>query len=403
MTTLWIAGYLDVDATREERPVEDLGLPRDWINSALPKSPQARALRPDPILLRDRHGVLETLNWWAPNADSPRLSPWDTVEVWVLDQDRLEESPNLIKVIRFCLYQLAKLNSNIKSKKESRKLRHEILGIIDNDRELRSAIARHVLQVEEDDVLQPRNMLPLLGNQIDSRTLQMDLTEIREQAEAWGPDSTQIEGNFGNNAETHETGVNEQLFTEIKTDKTVDPATLFPSQRGENLSEKKAIDSTAEDKISGRENHETKSGNDKTEEPLDSVEEETPQTNRTSSDMPDLGRPSESPSEDAPHEENLPDEEKETEKLVGVEPPTPEAIERASQIYGRLQKHEAVLPDFDSVIRAFNDARSKGGLKAKKAFVDRLIAREAEIESNPKEIIDGVISYLQRGMTIRER
>ena len=357
MARLWIAGYLIVDATREILPVNETGVPRNWLDTALPKSPEPVALRPDPILLRDEDGEIEALNWWDPDVDHPHLSPWDPVEVWAIEKSSLADSPNLQNAIRFCVYTLDKLNSNIKSSRESKKIRHEILEEIDDDSELRAAIANHVLKVHVKDIFLPRNFLPLLGNQIGSKTLQNDLAGIQRKKE----ETTPLEDNPGDTAEINHLGITDPPVMEIKT-ATTDAPDASAAGHGEA--------DHPEAKTAGR-----PSSKDDFVKPANRQKERT-----TTNDVPGpepiapqaapTGRAAANTTSSEPHDKALSSEEatdsasanfeRETGKNQHAAQLTGEHVEHAYSLYKALRDVDPQLPEFGEIMHVLQSDPSEG-------------------------------------------
>ncbi|MDG4868548.1 hypothetical protein P8631_11100 [Guyparkeria sp. 1SP6A2] len=395
MPKLWIAGFLTVDATREILPVNETGVPCNWLDTALPKSPEPVALRPDPILLRDKDGEIEALNWWDPDVDHPHLSPWDPVEVWVIEKSSLADSPNLQKAIRFCVYTLDKLNSNIKSSRESKKIRHEILEEIDNDSELRSAIANHVLKVHEKDVFLPRNFLPLLGNQIDGRTLQNDLARIQQKKEG----STPLEESPGDTAEINQSGITEPPVMEIKT-ATTDTPDASAAGHGEG--------DHPEAKTAGR-----PSSKDDFVEPANRQKERTatddvPSPEPITAQAAPTGRAPANTTSSEPHDKALSGEDatdssrvrfgREVEKNQYAEQLSGEHVEYGYELYKALRDVDLQLPEFGEIMHVLQSDPSDEAYATKKRFIFRLIELEKDIEVTPSAVAAGVKTFLKKNI-----
>lgn len=220
-----IQGSLFVSASREQRPAREIGLPKQWLDPAQTASHELRILTTTPIMLRDRSGGEDTLSWFDKDAPPPRLHPSTPIETWIIEETNPEITPDLIEVIRFCLYDLPRAafhHSDIKR-------RRRLLERIENDRRLRTTIARHVLETREDKVLAPRNMTPLLQNRITSRTLQIDRNAIRERlgkpqtgsvAEVANSDEWRGEGGNDSTAEKEGRGVPDTPSTEEEPEET---------------------------------------------------------------------------------------------------------------------------------------------------------------------------------------
>ncbi|MDG4868683.1 hypothetical protein P8631_11795 [Guyparkeria sp. 1SP6A2] len=398
MTMLWIAGHLDVRATREELPALDLSLP-DQIDPARATSPEPRSLKCDPIVLRDRNGATEILNWWDSSADFPRFSPRDSVEVWVIEQKDLDEAPGLSKAIRFYLYKLARVKSNIKSRKEDQKIRHEALEDIETDLELRSAIARHILQVDEKDVLLPRNILPLLGDQIDSRTLHNDLADIRRQVEDSETDSTQSRHNSRDTAEMNGTGIGEQSFEGKNTEESDDQASPASGQEGKAVGVKKELDSSAEKECLEQEPPTTP----RVDPEGSQTQTVTHQTIPASPTTLDHRNPAQTSPQRDPDDKPVAIDDKHTEIQHGSDPHIPEELQdashshvlaEASRLYERLQEFDPELPNFDFIMEILQADETVDGDKKIGTFLTVITTRADEINNAPKRPAANIKKYL---------
>ena len=400
MTMLWIAGNLDVRATRAELPALDLGV-SECIDLDRAISPEPRSLKCAPIVLRDRNGAIEILSWRDSNGDCPRFSPRDSVEVWVIEEKDLDETPGLSKAVRFCLYKLARVKSNIKSKKESKKLRQEALADIENDQELRSVIAQHVLQVDEKDVLQPRYLLPLLGEQIVGRTLQNDLADIRRENEQSETESTQNEENSSEFAEITDTNIIAKSFGQVRTEELDDQATPVNNQDEKVLGANKELDSRTEDECLERE-YPRPIGEDTKSSQTETV---THQTDPASATQLGHSNPEKNPPQNDPDDKLLAigDEQTEIQSDVGLYTAEAlrdtshfQALAEASRLYERLKEFDPELPDFDSIMEVFQGDDTVGGDKKIRTFVNVITKRADEITTAPKRPAANIKKYLDR-------
>ncbi|QGT78177.1 hypothetical protein GM160_04285 [Guyparkeria halophila] len=395
MARLWIAGHLIVDATREILPVNETGVPCNWLDTALPKSPEPVALRPDPILLRDKDGDVEALNWWDPDVDHPHLSPWDPVEVWVIEESSLADTPSLQNAIRFCVYTLDKLNSNIKSSRESKKIRHEILEEIDDGSELRSAIANHVLKVHEKDIFLPRNFLPLLGNQIDGRTLQNDLARIQQRKE----ESTPLEERRGNTAEINHSGITDPPVMEIKTATTDTPdASAAGHGEGDHPEAKTAGNPSSKDDFvepANRQKERTATDDVSSPEPI------PPQAAPT-------GRAAANTTSSEPHDKALSSEDaadssrvrfgREVEENQHAEQLSGEHVEYGYELYKALRDVDPQLPEFGEIMHVLQSDPSDEASATKRSFIFRLIELDDHIRTTPSKVVAGVKDFLKKNI-----
>jgi len=186
---LHIAEAFFIPVEREIRQAGGCGLPASWLSIEKPVSGQVHVLRTTPLLVAYFDGTQEPLNWYNPNTPSEVLHPTDLVEVLVLGETKDEKFSSMLKLVRFCAYNLQRARTD-----GSKTSRIEVFKSLFDDIELKELFAEYILNTTQDKVIKPKYLKILLEYDITSKTFDNELRGIKKEPQ----------GNEDNNISTHE-------------------------------------------------------------------------------------------------------------------------------------------------------------------------------------------------------
>jgi len=184
---LHIAGNFFISVERETRQAGGCGIPRLWLSVKKQVSGQVHILNNTPLILAFFDGTEEDINWYNPNNPTKILHATDLVEVLVLREFKDDNFLSIVKLVRFCAYNLKRAKTD--SSKESRA---EVLKCLYEDIELRKLIALYVLKTSEDKVMKPKALQQLLEYNITSKMLNINLNTLSKDFQEIDDDKKNI-------------------------------------------------------------------------------------------------------------------------------------------------------------------------------------------------------------------